>query len=341
MQALDGFLEGKSHVRVTVMSPRLSNTPPAWRNIFLRQVGCLRGHAWEQFELPWFSRGRMLFCPGNTAPVLSLLGAQPVIVTVHDLSYKYFPEAYNRMFRLWYSFIIPLVLNRARAVITVSQSERRAIIAHYPHSAPRLYAISNGGLPARLSVEPINPPEPRDPYILYVGSFSKRKNFPRMLEAACRLARKRRFHFVFVGGASKSLTATTANIPADISSYIKFVDAVNDPTALVAYYRGAACLLFPSLYESSGLPPIEAMACGCPVVASDIPALNERCGQAVLYCDPYDVDSISNAVIRIMDDTELRSRLRILGYKCAANYSWEACARDTLDLIDRVDRNAD
>ena len=336
MQAIDELLEGKSHVKVTVMSPRLSDAPPTWRNILLRQVGCLRGHAWEQLELPWFSRGRTLLCPGNTAPVLSLLGTQPVIVTVHDLSYKYFPDAYSPAFRLWYNFIIPLSLNRARAVITVSQSERQAIIAHYPLSASRLYAIPNGGLPAGLTVEPIGCPDPHGDYILYVGSFSKRKNFPRMLEVACQLARERRFHFIFVGGTSKSLAFTAVNIPDDLSPYIKFVDAVNDSAALASYYRGASCLLFPSLYESSGLPPIEAMACGCPVIASDIPALKERCGEAALYCDPYDVDSISNAVLRIMDDIEFRSRLRALGYECAASYSWEACARDTFGLIDQV-----
>ena len=136
-------------------------------------------------------------------------------------------------------------------------------------------------------------------YILYVGSFSKRKNFPRMLEVACRLARKRYFHFVFVGGMSKSLTTSAADIPDDISSQITFVDAVDDPTALISYYRKAACFLFPSLYESSGLPPIEAMACGCPVVASDIPALRERCGDAAIYCDPYDIDSIAAVSSRL------------------------------------------
>src|ERR1700734_1883095 len=92
VQALDAILDAEPQFGVTVMSPRLSNAPPVWRNIELQQIGCLTGHAWEQFELPWYSRGRPLFCPGNTAPAISLLGAQPVIVTVHDLSYKYFPE---------------------------------------------------------------------------------------------------------------------------------------------------------------------------------------------------------------------------------------------------------
>src|ERR1700733_7992391 len=153
VQALDAILETRPEFRVTAVSPRLIAAPPAWRNIELRQVGYLQGHAWEQFELPWYSRGKTLFCLGNTAPVISLLGAQPVIVTVHDLSYKYFPEAYHPAFRLWYGFLTPLILHRARSVITVSESERRAIIAHYPRAAPRLHAIANGGLPTSWSVE--------------------------------------------------------------------------------------------------------------------------------------------------------------------------------------------
>lgn len=332
LQALDVLLDAEPNIRVTVVSPRLSTAPPLWRNIVLRQVGHLRGHAWEQFELPWYSRGKTLFCAGNTAPVISLLGAQPVIVTVHDLSYKYFPEAYHPAFRLWYGFNMPLVLRHARSVITVSESERRAITSHYPGAAPRLHAIPHGGLPAEFSVEPPRFAD-RDSYVLYVGSLSKRKNFPRMFEVACQLARKRGFNFVFVGAAPKGLVASAANVPNDISSKITFIGAVNDTAALITYYRKAACFLFPSLYESSGLPPVEAMACGCPVIVSEIPALRERCGDAAIYCDPHDIDSITSAVIRMMDDTELRSKLSAAGYQRAAEYTWKSCARETLDLL--------
>ena len=333
VQALDGILETRPETKVTIVSPRLAETPPVWRNIELREVGYLHGHAWEQLELPWHSRGKTLFCPGNTAPVISLLGFQSVIVTVHDLSYKYFPEAYHPAFRLWYGFLVPLVLRRARAVITVSETERRAIIAHYPLAEPRLCAIANGGLPTGLSIAPPEPADHSGNYILYVGSMSKRKNFPRMFEAAAQLARKRGFHFVFVGGTSKSLVTSLPKPPDDIASRITFAGAEDSPAALMSYYRRAACLLFPSLYESSGLPPVEAMACGCPVIASDIPALRERCGDAAIYCDPYDTDSIAAAVERVMDDAELRARLRTLGQRQAANYSWEHCARQTLDVI--------
>ena len=330
--ALDTLLDATTEFKITVVSPRLFKPPPVWRNIKLQQVGHLQGHAWEQFELPWHCGGKLLFCPGNTAPAISLLGSQPVVVTVHDLSYMYFPEAYRLAFRLWYGFIIPLVLRHASRVITVSESERQAILAHYPEAADRLRAIANGGLPAAFA--PVLDIDSRNGgYILYVGSLSRRKNIVRMLKAACRLARNRGFSFIFVGDVSKSLTTSVTQIPEDVASKITFVGPVDDSSRLASYYRNAKCFMFASSYESSGLPPIEAMACGCPVLASDIPALRERCGDAALFCDPHDVESIIHGLERLMGDETLRSQLEALGYQRASMFTWERCARQTLDLI--------
>lgn len=339
VQALDVLLTDRDDIKVTVMSPQLSEPPPTWRKVALRQVGILQGHAWEQLELPRYFRGEVLFCPGNTAPVISLLSAAPVVVTVHDLSYKYFPEAYRLAFRLWYGVLIPVILRRATAVITVSESERQAMIAHYPEAAPRLHVVANGGLPKDVLVDTTRAPNPPGGYILYVGSLSKRKNFPRLAEVACRLARERGFRFVFVGNKSKSLTAAAADVPGDIKSLVTFAGAVENPATLASFYRNAACLLFPSLYESSGLPPIEAMACGCPVIVSDIPALRERCGDAALYCDPHDVASITATTIRLMDDPMLRQKLQTLGQHRAAAFTWERCAQETLKVLSATAAN--
>jgi glycosyltransferase involved in cell wall biosynthesis len=333
-RALDAILDHKPEFRITVLSPMLRGADvPTWRNIELQQVGYLRGHAWEQFELPWYSRGKPLFCPGNTAPTLSLLGNQLVIVTVHDLSFKYFPEAYRPTFRMWYGLIIPLVLNRATCVITVSESERQRIAKEYPATSPRLHAIANGGLPQDLLIDRPIDDDPGASFVLYVGSLSKRKNFPRMLEVARQLTRKCGFKFVFVGDVPRTLVSSNSNVPDDVSSHVTFVGAVDDQLELISYYKNAKCLLFPSLYESSGLPPIEAMGCGCPVIASDIPALRERCGEAAMYCDPHDVESMVAAVESLMNDAESRSRLRALGYQRASTFTWERCAHETLELI--------
>jgi glycosyltransferase involved in cell wall biosynthesis len=340
VRAFDEILDSNPNVRITVLCPRFSIAPPAWRNIEVRQVGRLQGHSWEQIELPWYARGKTLFCPANTAPVISLIRSSAVIVTVHDLSYKYFPDAYHPAFRLWYKFLIPLVLRRANATITVSQSERQAILSYYPYAAPRLYAIANGGLPADISAEQTRITQQRRDFILYVGSLSRRKNFPRTFEVACGLAREHGYHFTFVGSTPKGLVSTAVVVPNDILSKITFVGAIDDFAALAPYYQTAACLLFPSFYESSGLPPIEAMTFKCPVVVSDIPALRERCGDAAIYCDPHSIDSIRNAVLRVMQDEKLRSSLGVNGQKRAENFTWAACARETLTLISQFPRNS-
>ena len=249
LHSLDAILEDTADIKITVLSPSLATAAPVWRNIALHQVGHLRGHAWEQLELPWYSRGRMLFCPANTAPIFSLL-TQPVIVTVHDLSYKYFPEAYHPMFRLWYRFLTPLIFRHAKSIITVSESERRAISKHYPRAATRLRAIPNGGFPEGFFTKCSDIIDRGDSYILYVGSFSKRKNFPRILETAGRLSRERGFNFVFIGEAAKSLVNSRIHPPEVLTPKITFVGAINDPAELISYYSKAACLLFPSLYES-------------------------------------------------------------------------------------------
>lgn len=334
LTAFDDLAGQRSGLVVRLLTPRIAaEAVPVLRHIRHEVVGRLRGHAWEQLELPRRVGRGTLFCPGNTAPIGSLLGRGRVVVTVHDLSYRYFPDAYSRGFKLLYNRLIPLVLRRADRVITVSESERRAIVGHYPSAAGRLVAIQNGGLPVGIDEQAPAADGGDMPTVLYVGSLSKRKNFPGMLETAVRLARRRPVRFAFVGGTATALNATLAEVPADVRDRIRFHGQVEDWDTLLAAYRNASCFLFPSFYEASPLPPIEAMGCGCPVIAGDIPSLRERCGDAAIYCVPEDVGSIADAVERLLDDGTLRDRLRVSGYAQARRYSWARCAEATLDVI--------
>ncbi len=332
LAALDALLDHRPDVRVRLLTPPMPAADvPALRNIRHVAVGRRQGHMWEQIDLPRHIGDAILFCPGNTAPVASLLGRGRVVVTVHDLSYLYFPDAYSRAFKLLYNRLIPLILRRADAVVTVSQSERDAILRHYPFADDRLVAIQNGGLPTGI-VEQTSLAEGTGE-ILYVGSLSRRKNFPGMLDAATRLARTRGARMTFIGGVPAGLNATLADIPADVRDHIRFLGQVNDWGRLLAAYRAADCFLFPSFYEASPLPPIEAMGCGCPVVAGDIPSLRERCDDAAVYCDPGDVDAIVATVGGLLDDPDRRAALRAAGYERARRYSWARCTHATLDVI--------
>jgi glycosyltransferase involved in cell wall biosynthesis len=337
--ALDGLAAQCPEVTVRLLTPPMASAGiPLLRHIRHESVGHRQGHAWEQLDLPRHVGSGTLFCPGNTAPVLSLLGRTRVVVTVHDLSYLYFPKAYSRSFRLLYHRLIPLIMRRADRVITVSQSERRAILEYYPFADERLIAIQNGGLPVGIEAQSSRATD--KPMILYVGSLSKRKNFPGMLDAAIRLARRDGTRFTFIGGLPAGLNSTLADIPADIREHIRFLGQVDDWPTLLEAYRSASCLLFPSFYEASPLPPIEAMGCGCPVIAGDISSLRERCGDAALYCDPHNVDSIVAAVERLLGDRQLQAKLREAGYRQASEYSWQHCARRTLDILVEQDEAA-
>ncbi len=332
LPAFDALLDHRPELRVRLLTPPIdAGLVPTLRNICHETVGRRQGHAWEQLDLPRHVESATLFCPGNTAPIASLLGRTRVVVTVHDLSYRYFPEAYSRSFKLLYNRLIPLIMRRADRVITVSQSERRAILEHYPFADERMIAIQNGGLPTGIAEQ--TPNSAGDPTVLYVGSLSKRKNFPGMLTAAVRLARTRGTRFVFIGSVPQGLIETLSSVPDDLREHINFAGQVNDWGKLLEAYRSAHCFLFPSFYEASPLPPIEAMGCGCPVIAGDIPSLRERCGDAAHYCDPNDVDGIVTAVEAVLDDPVHASALRTAGYAQAQRYSWHHCAKATLEAI--------
>lgn len=336
VDAFDRLLDERSDVTMELVCPPLSAPPPAYRNIPVREVGSRGGHLWEQLVLPGVVGNDVLFCPGNTAPVRSLLGGARVVVCVHDLSYLYFPTAYSRAFRAAYHLITPLIFRRARSVITVSESERRAITERYPHVTPRIVAIQNGGLAESVELERPRGADALAPgYVLYVGSLSKRKNFPMMVEAALEMAARRGTRFVFVGGTASALEGTTISVPNSLSEYIVFAGQVNDTAQLVDYYMGASAFLFPSLYEASPLPPIEAMACGVPVVSSTIPSLEERCGDAALYCEAHDRGSIVARIEQLLDDPALAATMRERGLARAAAFSWRNCALKTLEVLTR------
>ena len=305
---------------------------PAYENIAVRRVGRLGGHLWEQLELPFHAKGDVLFCPGNTAPIASRLKKPAIVVTVHDLSYKYFPAAYSRAFRLTYAVLMPLVLRLATRLITVSHAEATQMLRYYPGIADRLHVVPNGGMPTRGLASPAAA-RPERPYALYVGSFSKRKNFDVVMDVASRLVAERPdLDFVFVGDRSKIFEADR-QIDSPLASRLKFTGQVDDLGTLVDYYRNAAVFVFPSLYESSGLPPIEAMACHCPVVVSDIPAHRERCGTAAIFCDPRDPNDIYAAVRRVVDDPRIGDTLRSAGLERAREFTWESCAAKTIAVM--------
>lgn len=148
--ALDRLIAGQAPVMnglrlIMLAPPGPLKFRPELEHIALRQVGRFSGHAWEQLSLPFFCRDGLLFCPGNTAPLHTLVRGR-VVVTVHSLSVRYFPKAYSPAFRAVYHILTSAIMRRAKLVVTVSRAERQSILQVYPHIQDRLKVIQNGGL---------------------------------------------------------------------------------------------------------------------------------------------------------------------------------------------------
>jgi glycosyltransferase involved in cell wall biosynthesis len=171
----------------------------------------------------------------------------------------------------------------------------------------------------------------RRPFVLAVSSTSPNKNFRSVVRALESLEGVD-FDVVIAGGTNPRVFGSQAgSLPASV----RHVGYVSDGE-LRALYEHAACFVYPSFYEGFGLPPLEAMACGCPAIVSEAASMPEVCGEAVLYCDPHDPIDIAEKLRRLMDDARLQSRLRQRGLQRAELFSWRRCARETLAVIKEV-----
>jgi glycosyltransferase involved in cell wall biosynthesis len=332
VEHLDKMVDKWENLTFSIVSPKLAASYLKLTNIEIIEYGRLGGHLWEQLELPFYANKDLLLCLGNTAPILSLLADGCVATVVHDLAYRNFPKAYSQSFRAVYNIITPFIMSYSSAVIMVSETARQNILEYYSNTSKRLFVVHNGGLPDETVPDNTRPLV--EQYLLYVGTFSKLKNFPAVIEIAQRiLAQRKELYFVFIGGQKGILRSSNIELDKAVSTRILFLGQINDFKVLAQYYKHAQLLLFPSLSESSGLPPIEAMSFGCPVVVSDIPGLRERCGDAAVYCNPRDFDDIYQKVDEILCDDERRASLSKRGREHAKKFTWRNCVSDTLNII--------
>lgn len=304
--------------------------------ITVKHVGRgLQGHMWEQLALPVASKNDTLLCLGNTAPLLSLLARRQVAVMIHDLSYRLYPHAYTWKYRLGHSFLAPALLRYADPIFTVSQTEKKLIEHLAPLRQGAIVVAQNGSWQdAPCDEAKRNALRSRaNGYALYVGSFSERKNIHGIQAAAIRLAREFGIATKLAGSPGSIFQYTPPEIPDDVADYIEFVGHVQDKNQLEQLYRGSSLFLFPSFYEASPLPPTEAMYFGCPVVASDIPSIRERCGDAVAYCNPNSVDSIVEAAGKVISDERYASDLILKGVAKQKTYSWRIQAKTILSAL--------
>lgn len=298
----------------------------------------IKGHAWEQMALPAkIRKGMPLFSPSNTGP----LAVANQVVTIHDVVPLDHPEWLNPRFAKWYRFLTPRLAHRVRHIITISEFTRQRIQYHMQVPREKISVIPNG-VDARFNLQASSSREslhatlglPYRNYVLYVGSLEPRKNLKGLIEAWRRLQDHLPddLGLVICGAKGPSRIYAEQDDEAALPPRVHFTGHVPDHLMPVLYAR-AEFFVYPSVYEGFGLPPLEAMACGVPVITGNRTALPEVVGDAAYQIDPGDTDAIAEAILRLADDTDLRQDLALAGMKRSYAFSWETTARKTLDVI--------
>lgn len=291
-----------------------------------------RGYYWEQVALPSRIGRRPLLCLGNVAPLLGLIAGGPIAVMLHDQSYRLYPDDYSRAYRMAHTLIGYFVVRRAQPLITVSQAEAE-MLHKYNRRIPAPVVVAPNG--SWMNDQPIPADDgawdDRKGFVLHVGGFSDRKNVDGVFHAVMELARSG-VETRLVGQPNARCNAFLEQLEPHLRPFISFTGYVNNDR-LAQLYSDASCLIYPSFYEASGLPPSEAMSFGCPVVTSDLPALRERCGDAALYCNPHYPSSIVEQTMQILRDKELATQLSRRGMERARHFTWENQARIVVNSL--------
>jgi len=323
---------------------------PAVPNFTMRVLGPKPYALWEQLSLPLaVARDRLdiLHCPANTAPLL-VPSTVRLVITIHDVMYLLpagvLPSAgstYQRLGRLYRRLVVPLATRNAAAIITVSTHSREEISRLLNQPATRIRVINEAAGSAfrvisdrTLTVRVRTRYGLARPFVLGLAGVDPRKNTGRIIEAYALFRKQgtRGYQLVLVGlPAGRQAGFVRLARALGVADEVVITGFVPEED-LVALYNAAELLVYPSLYEGFGLPVLEAMACGTPVVTSPSGSLPEVSGEAALMVDPLNVAEIADALWRVVDDASLRQDLVARGLARAQQFSWRQAAEQTMDV---------
>ncbi len=297
---------------------------------------------WEQTVLPrllWRDRVDVFFSP---AFILPMRWDGAGVVTVHDLNFEVSPETIHPIRRAYLRRITRRSVHRARKVIAISQSTASDIVRLYGVPDEKI-AVIPYGLDAIFTPENARALEPMvrqryplsERFLLFVGTLEPRKNLPRLLEAYALARQRADLPPMVLAGAPgwqhERILAQAREL--GVESHIVFAGYI-PREHLPGVYAAASALLYPSLYEGFGLPPLEAMGCGTPVLASNTSAMPEVVGDGGVLVDPRDVQQIANGILRITQDEMLRQQIAERGLERAKRFRWEEAAQRTLGVLE-------
>jgi glycosyltransferase involved in cell wall biosynthesis len=296
-------------------------------------IGSTKGHLWEQYDLPRFLKKHgnpLLINLANAAPVLYKRN----IVTIHDLSIYQNAAWFSFAYRTFYRAITPLIVQRALNVITVSESVKEELIARFSLPPDKVTVIYNGISDFFLADMPS---DTRENYLLTVSSIDPRKNLVTLIKAFTKAAIPG-YQLYIIGGKASAFPGSDLENEIKENAKIKLLGRVSD-AQLVGLYAKARLFVYLSLYEGFGIPNIEAMAMGVPVLTSGIPSIREVCGEAAFYTDPLNIDEIADTLQKLVANSKELTRLAALGQQQSRRYRWENAAQRVIKMVFHDERS--
>ena len=297
-----------------------------------------RGHFWEQFVLPLSLGGRLLWSPSNTGPIL----VRRQVVTVHDLATFDIPSGFSRSFRTTYATVLPLLLPRVEAILTVSHFTRDRLMDRFGLPGERIHVTHLAVDHDRFRVRETAEVEAfrrahglPQRFALFVGAMSARKNVAGLLNAwqAALGDIDADVELIIAGGSGPSRVLEGTRLDR-LPPRARLIGHIGDDD-LPLLYQAASLFTYPSLYEGFGLPVLEAMACGTPVLTSTTTSLPEVAGAAAIVVDPHDLDDIAGGLVDFFCGRRDGDDLRRNGLRRAAEFHWERTAAATRAVLER------
>jgi glycosyltransferase involved in cell wall biosynthesis len=297
------------------------------------------GHAWEQFILPSRLHGRMLWSPSNSGPIT----VENQVVSIMDVSPLDHPEWSSGKFSNWYQFMIPRLVKRVRRVITISEFSRERILRYCPDAASKIYVTP---LAADQQFHPVDGDAvnslieklklPSHQYIIALGSLEPRKNLRTLLKAWEQIYMKLPDEVWLVLAGAKGKSHVFGNQSYEVLPPRVHLTGHVPDDALPALYSGALTSVYLSFYEGFGLPPLEAMSCGTPVLVSNTTSLPEVVGDAGMMVDPFDVEAIGDGLLRLAGDSAVRADFSSRGLERSKQFSWDKTAQLTWQILEEA-----
>ncbi len=314
-------------VEITILAPKKIRHEYKL-NCRIIKFGIIPGIMWEHFDLLfylWFHKCPLLINFGSPGPLLY----KNRVVSIHDISFYVNPKWFSWWYSAYYRSITSIFSKRSKKIITVSEFSKSEIIKKLKTDSSKIIVIHNAVSQTMINTKQ-NIVFKKDKYILTVGSLDPRKNLNKLVEAYNSSDIRNYVKLYIVGKSSPMFNMKSSHSIEDNA-----LGYVSDEE-LVSLYKNASAFIYLSYYEGFGIPPLEAMSFGCPVILSDIPVFREIYGESALFVDPDNIMEINKTIDLILSNNELREKIILRGYEKVKEYSWDLSAYKLVKLIDSI-----